>query len=187
MYYHCRDLKHVKYGKVYPAPVDSLDKDFLPAYQWLGQHCGFFPQIWLSRSVSRITGIRNSREHILFGFEHVQGFPVSYDHWEFLLNPLLNRPKPDDQYLAEYFTELSRDLLAEGEELDDILQQWQHSQGIDDFLQRYVFVERNQVVVPSLNLKSAKEIICRNEQQRKKLRRMGFIEDRVKIRNIGQR
>ncbi len=42
----------------------------------------------------------------------------------------------------------------------------------------------DQVVVPKLNLKSAKEIWVRNDRQKKKLRRMGFIEDRIKVRRI---
>jgi len=38
--------------------------------------------------------------------------------------------------------------------------------------------------VPSLNLKTAKRIICRNERQKKALRKKGFIEDRIEIRNM---
>ena len=38
MYYHCRPLKFVEYGKVFPHP-DSDDL-FLPAYRWLGHYCG---------------------------------------------------------------------------------------------------------------------------------------------------
>jgi hypothetical protein len=30
-----------------------------------------------------------------------------------------------------------------------------------------VFIEKDQVVVPSLNLKAAKKIICRDEKQKK--------------------
>jgi hypothetical protein len=47
-----------------------------------------------------------------------------------------------------------------------------------------VFVERDQFVVPSLNLKTARRILCRNERQKKALRRMGFIEDRIEVRNM---
>ena len=47
-----------------------------------------------------------------------------------------------------------------------------------------LFKDIDQVVVHSLNLKSAKQIIWRNEKQKKTLRKMGFIEDRIKIKNI---
>ena len=56
--------------------------------------------------------------------------------------------------------------------------------GEEEFLKKHLFVENDQVVVPSLNLKSAKEIFCKNEKQKKALRKMGFIEDRIKIKNI---
>ena len=45
---------------------------------------------------------------------------------------------------------------------------WEKSRDLNDYLHQYVFVERDQVVVPSLNLKAAKKVICRNEQQKKK-------------------
>lgn len=186
MYYHARDLTQVHYGKVYPAPLEFVDKDLRPAYEWLGRYCGFFPQIWLSRSRSMITGIHYDPATILFGFEHIRGFPVHYGRWEYLLNPLCNLVT-DNQALQRYFTEMLTETQAElepEEQLEDFLREWQQSNGLDDFLKRYVFIEHDQVVVPSLNLKAAKQIICRNEQQKRKLRRTGFIEDRIEVRNI---
>jgi len=38
--------------------------------------------------------------------------------------------------------------------------------------------------VPSTNLKTAKRIICRNERQKKALRKKGFSEDRIEVRNM---
>ena len=181
MYYHCRPLKYVTYGKVFPTPLQDLDKDLSQAYQWLGNYCGFFPQVWLSRSVCKITGVRYHPENILFGFENIQGFPVSHDHWCFMLGELNNGAS--EKSIADYFTDIIHDLKSEGEELDGVLRDWEKSQNLEDYLQRYLFVERDQVVVPSLNLKAAKKIVCRNEQQKKKLRQMGFIEDRIRIQN----
>lgn len=182
MYYHCRQLKYVTYGKVFPPPVSSLDEYFSNSYQWLGKYCCFFPQVWLSRSTSKITVVRYHPENILFGFENIQGFPVSYDHWNFMLTML--RKDISDQLIAQYFTEIIHDMKSAGEELDAPLRDWEKSKNLDDYLQHYVFVERDQVVVSSLNLKSAKKIVCRNERQKKKkLRRMGFIEDRILIQN----
>ena len=183
MYYHCRELKYVLYAKVFPPPRDSLDKDYLPAYQWLGQYCGFSPQIWLSRSTRKITGMRNRPDNILFGFENVQGFPVRYDVWCHLLNPLINGMR-DNKPIEQYLRESLEDALKEDDELDEVLKGWQKSRSLDEFLQRNLFVEHDQVVVPSLNLRSAKKIICRTERQKKTLRKMGFIEDRVEVRNL---
>ena len=185
MYYHCRELKYVQYAKVFPPPLDSLDKHFLPAYQWLGQHCGFFPQIWLSRSTSKITGMRYHSDNILFGFENVQGFPVRYDVWCHLLNPLMNGMR-DNKPLEQYLRESLEDALKEDDELDEVLKGWQKSPNLHEFLQQYLFVEHDQVVFPSLNLRRAKKIICRTERQKKALRKIGFIEDRIEIRNIGK-
>lgn len=186
MYYHCRELKYVQYGKVYPPPEEKVDQDNRPAYEWLGKYCGFFPQIWLSISRSAITGIRyGSSTSILFGFEHVRGFPLRYDRWEYLLNPL-STGIVDSAALQRYYTEMlteTQAALEPGEQLGDFLEEWQQSNGLDDFLHRYVFIKQDQVVVPSLNLKSAKEIICRNERQKRQLRKMGFIEDRIMTQN----
>jgi len=54
----------------------------------------------------------------------------------------------------------------------------------ENWRDNYLFVENDQVVVPRLNLKTAKEIICQNEKQKKRLRKIGFIKDRIHIRNI---
>ena len=208
MYYHSRDLKYVTYGKVYPPP--SADVFFDPLYHWLGRHCGFCPQVWLARSRSQITGFRgvaaSSRiikqyedgsykikkriyktENILFGFDIIKGFPISYEPWCLLMGSLSNE-KDFQKQNAEVIASLDRLVKwteEDGDPLDEPLQAWVNSgKNLDKFLKDYVFVERDQVVVPSLNLKSAKKIICCNEKQKKALRRMGFIEDRIKIKNI---
>ena len=61
---------------------------------------------------------------------------------------------------------------------------WQGDPDIGRFLDAHLFVEKDQVVVPTLNLKAAKRVVCRNERQKKALRKMGFIEDRIQIRNL---
>jgi len=68
---------------------------------------------------------------------------------------------------------------------DGVAKKWNDcDQDFEKFLHKYLFAEVDQVVLPSLNLKAAKKIICRNEKQKKKLLKMGFIEDRVQIKNI---
>lgn len=188
MYYHHRALAYVTYGKVGLPPVETLDPHFARAYRWLGQYCGFFPQVWLSRSRSGITGFRSPRlkkqvpsDGVLFGFESIQGFPVAYDFWCELLGTLMNSEDLDraNKAVQDYLDSLASDpdLGAEPVSLT-----WRKDRDIRDVFSKHLFVKHDQVVVPNLNLKAAKVIICRNETQKRALRRMGFIDDRLVIR-----
>ena len=209
MYYHCRSLKYVVCGKVSPPPLNTYDDFDLRLYKFIGRYCGFFPQIWLSRSHSSITGYKSNKrlkqsyywakcpgrrqkikthnDNVLFGFDIIKGFPVSYCHWEALMNTIANSDNFENQNkdITKFFNEVVDFYKKENESLDEEAKDWINSGcNLDIFLKKYVFVEKDQVVVPSLNLKSAKKIICRNEKQKKKLRKMGFIEDRIEIKNI---
>jgi len=204
MYYHCRPLKYVEYGKVYPPPLETI-KDYMEtAYKWLGHYCGYYPQIWLSRSHLSITGykingllkkrqyvIRKRQEtkvhqdSVLFGFDIIKGFPVSYRYWELIMMFVLNGKNIEEQNKKIVFemNDIMRDMKED--ELDPESIAWKSCHGdFNLFLNKYLFVEEDQVVVPSLNLKAAKQIICKDEYQKKKLRKMGFIEDRIKIKNF---
>jgi hypothetical protein len=64
---------------------------------------------------------------------------------------------------------------------------WRETGDVQHVLSKHLFVKYDQVVVPNLNLKAAKLVICRNEYQKKALRRMGFIEDRLVIRGLKTR
>ncbi len=189
MFYHARELKYVACDKVGPPPIETLDSGFAITYEWLGQYCGYWPQVWLSRSHSEITGFRmpgkrnRAPDTVLFGFDYIKGFGVDYDIWCSLLTPLANAKS-----LAEANDAVRReieDMAADPEPADAAISKtWRQCRDIDIVLQRHLFVERDQVVVPSLNLKAAKHIICRTEKQRKARRKMGFIEDRIEIRNL---
>ena len=211
VYYHCRPLKYVEYGKVLPSP--DPDPDLLPAYRWLGHYCGYCPQIWLSRGDISMTGARNliipkkvkgypgarrdmraNRDSVLFCFDLIRGFPVDSDVWcVIILYTVMNMPKAGLDAVNRQIC-INMDEWAEAVLEDDPHElehgycppaaAWLKCRDISTFLKQHVFVERDQVVVPSLNLKAAKEIICRDERQKKALRRMGFIEDRITIRNI---
>lgn len=213
MYYHAHDLKYTVYGKIYPAPLETIDEYFLKPYQWLGKYCFYFPQIWLGKK-SCITGYKckvkekkrkffgarkNFEPNVMFGFDIVKGFPVDFDIWCYCLNPLMGCKDPvkegDDvikKSMDEYMEDFKKDPYepynGDIEKLskDDILYKWIHSKNYEDFLSKYFFIENDQVVVPSLNLKAAKQIFCRNEKQIKILRHMGFIQDRIKILNSKQ-
>ena len=206
MYYHSRELRHVEYGKVGPPPVEAIDPDFLQAYRWLACRCGFFPQVWLTRGSSRDTGFRDAYKgpfrksglaprrrqpsDILFGFDIVKGFPVDMDLWCMLLNTFLNAGpfvsrEESDRLLAADLDGFLR-YCHENDCIDEVpaMRDWEADRHLGRFLKRRLFVEGGQVVVPALNLKAAKRVVCRNERQRRALRRMGFIEDRIEIRNV---
>ena len=192
MFYHSRELRYVVHGKVEPPPIETLDEYWLARYEWLGRHCGYWPQVWLSRSRSQITGIRNrrpakkwQRDQVLFGFDYARGYPVDYDAWEDLLvlfGSATNADELDSQIELGLI-----DRVTDGEpEAGSLEATWQETQSVRQVLDRHLFVENDQVVVPSLNLKSAKEIICRSERQKQTLRRIGFIEDRIRILNMAR-
>ena len=188
VYYHHRELRYVAYGKVGPPPVEVLDPDDARAYQWLGQYCGFHPQVWLSRSRSQITGFRGASfgkeaadDGVLFGFASIQGFPLAYEFWcelRMTLINLKNLAHANDEVQKHLDWRASDPCLCE--EPESLT--WCKTRDVREVLSKHLFVKHDQVVVPHLNLKAAKIIICRNERQKKVLRRMGFIEDRLAIR-----
>lgn len=182
MFYHTRPFQYVVYDKVGPAPAEVIDDFFLEAYEWLGQHCGYCPQIWLSRSCSRLTGYRRKEDNILFGFEHVQGFPLKFDIWELVLFSIGGKRKLADEMKYYYQDILDNENAvfqgSDGAAIRDYVEK-----GEEFFLKNHLFIEHDQVVVPNLNLKTAKKIVCCNEKQAKSLARMGFIKDRIEIRN----
>ena len=205
MYYHTLPLKYVVYGTI--RPHDDPANPHRAAYEWLGHHCGYCPQVWLSRGDISMTGYRYrvnpigisgseqraERDSVLFGFDLVHGFPINYEFWWlFVLNAALNLPTVSktevDQWLVEKLDWwLAESTSEHGAALDPVVHRWEIAwredrPNLTEFLRRHVFVERDQVVVTSLNLKTAKRILCRNERQKKLLRRMGFIEDRIEIR-----
>ncbi len=188
MYYHSRKLQYVRYGKVGPAPLETLDPDFSLAYQWLGQYCGFYPQVWLARSQTRITGFRPwnfkkqlHQDKVLFAFDTIQGFPLAYDFWEQILVSVWNQKTL--RYANRNIRRIIRENALDPNFLHDPVSiTWHETRNIQEVFSKHLFVKHDQVVVPLLNLKAAKQIICRNEHQKKKLRQMGFIEDRIIIR-----
>ena len=215
MYYHCRSLKYVEYGKVFPPPIEKIeegDEYMLKCYKWLGHYCGYCPQVWLSRSHHSITGFKRNamlkkrdyvlqkrstakeiKDRVLFGFDIIQGFPVSYDPWEFLMNSLFGLDLKDsvkdanekiNQHFKTFEGYYTEDKMTPDGEVKDWID---CGRDVETYLKRFLFVEKDQVVVPSLNLKVAKKIICRDERQKKELRKMGFIEDRIEIKNIKPR
>jgi len=208
MYYHSCPLKYVEYGKVFPHRDE--DNWLLPTYEWLSNYCGYSPQIWLSRSTSCITGYRSSNalkkrekvirnrkntkignDSVLFGFENIQGFPLNYEVWSLVLHIIIGSDSDGkdisktNKIITETLDQYAKWSKDDNSlEEDEVLASWDKNRDLDSLLKKHLFVEKDQVVVPSLNLKSAKKIICKNEKQKKKLRKMGFIEDRIIIKNL---
>ena len=112
---------------------------------------------------------------------------MDYSQWENLLFCLLDNNFNNlnlndlDNKVKENFDKINLD-----EDKNNFIgnERTFHSKNYEDWKDNYLFVENDQVVISKLNLKIAKEIICRDELQKKKLRKMGFIEDRIKIMNI---
>lgn len=186
MYYHARDLKHVEYDKVFPAPLAVIDDGFQNAYKWLGKYCGYCPQIWLSRSRSCLTGYKgrgwskwesDKSDKIMFGFDVIKGFPLDFDTWELILGSLMSKEK-----ISLFMKNMYQMIIEDGGDFGgDICIKNYVEKGEEFFLKNHLFVENDQVVVPSLNLKAAKVVFCKNEKQVKALRKMGFINDRIRI------
>jgi hypothetical protein len=121
------------------------------------------------------------RDGLLFGFVSIQGFPLAYDFWCELLITLMNSETLDG---ANNAVQEHLEWRASDPDLgvEPVSLTWRETRSVRDVLSKHLFVKDDQVVVPNLNLKAAKLIICRNEKQKQALRRMGFIEDRLVIR-----
>jgi len=204
MYYHARPLKYVEYGKVEGNP--DPDEWLVSAYRWLGFQCGFFPQVWLSRSRSQICGFRPGqisksrvrcadKNQAMFCFENIRGFPVAYDPWHAVIDGALEWQKRENAILAndkDSIKEMNRIIWKRIVDIEHELARegygdYEYSgkcSSVEEWLQKVLFVKLDQVVVPSLNLKAAKKVYCKNERHKKTLRQMGFIEDRIEIRNF---
>jgi hypothetical protein len=124
----------------------------------------------------------------MFGFDVIKGFPVSYSHWELLLMILIDNPQSFQEInrrLVRELNEIARDCQEANGSMDKEIADWIVCNGnLDAYLNNRVFQEVDQVVVPSLNLKVAKQVVCNDERQKRTLRKMGFIEDRIHIKNF---
>lgn len=189
MYYHSRELKYVTYGKVYPVwtPANYFDL----SYKWLGQFCGYAPQVWLSKSNIEYTGFKNkenkyNKDDILFGFDIIKGFSVNMEPWEYILNAFnrLDVDMRDDYTMEQLNNELESYISSISALFDNPTEELELYELSVEGLLKELFKDVDQVVVPSLNLKTAKKIICRTDLQKKKLRKMGFIEDRIIVKKL---
>ena len=171
------------------------------AYEWLGREVGFAPMIWLSRSQRCLSAFRERKSDVCFGFDIMPGaVPLDYGVWSDILHtfmrahssqvgspPSSDKSRDDDGMLERSFSDFVSYLKTEDSfpiAREPHWAHWDAHHNLRDLLDRYLFVLNDQVILPRLNLKSAKEIWVRNDRQKKKLRGMGFIEDRIKVRRI---
>ena len=190
MYWHSRPLRFVRYGKVGPPPWEEVWDSLRPAYLWLGQHTGYAPQVWFARGSRRITGYRSEVDSALFGFDILPGaLGLAYDPWCEVISALSGGSwevslAELDQEIVRSLDGVLRFIREEGFEMNAEYREWEKHRDLTRWLDRFLFVGDDQYVLPQVNLKSSKEIWVRNERQKKRLRRLGFIEDRIKIRRV---
>ena len=98
MFFYACDISEVRHCRI-KAQISSSDIGFSAA-KWLSHHCGFFPQIWLSRRQDKLSGYNPyAKPKVLFGFNKMYGFPVKYDEWQQILGILLNTRWGGKQFL----------------------------------------------------------------------------------------
>jgi len=126
----------------------------------------------------------------LFGFDILPGaLGLAYDPWCEVISALSGGSwevslAELDQEIVRSLDGVLRFIREEGFEMNAEYREWEKHRDLTRWLDRFLFVGDDQYVLPQVNLKSAKEIWVRNERQKKRLRRLGFIEDRIKIRRV---
>jgi hypothetical protein len=156
----------------------------------LGQHTGYAPQVWFARGSRTITDYRSEVDSALFGFDILPGaVALAYDPWCEVISALSD-PSGEaslaelDQQLVHSLDGVLRFIREQEYEMNAEYRDWENHRDLPRWLERVLFVADDQYVLPQVNLKAAKEIWVRNERQKKRLRRLGFIEDRIKIRRV---
>jgi hypothetical protein len=161
MYFYASDLDQAPFGWV--KGFCERGGYYETAYKWLAQYSNFFPPIFLSSDQSKLSGYSLSCDKILFGFKNITGFPVKYDEWIKIVGILINLDTNNfrliDERLLEGLSELSK--------LGEI--QFNHSANLDSYLNSKVFVNYDQIVVSSLDLRKSCVIVCFNEIQKSAL------------------
>lgn len=149
MYQHARKLRHIHYGKVYGF-IDSTDY-FNSAYRWPGHYCGFYPQVWFARGRSQITGFRDQKGDVLFEFDYIKGFGINYNEWFWVLNAIYGHEGNFDLLegkVKKYIEDLIQEEIKEGILGED---RAIRAFNFEEWKEKYLFYEYDQVVVPSLN------------------------------------
>ena len=181
-YHHSRDLQHVTYGLVSPekySPADSMERDILEAFAWLGESVGFYP-LFLSVGVTeddiRVTGYQSQwnrwtqetldgrvyrrrgefPNYVLFSFEDIEGVFMDYRLWDVSM-----LHKDDRKRLTDFIFNPS----------------WTKEEWLKKALDDPGSV---QIVTSELYLPGNGRIWVRNQQTKRSLESMGFENIEVK-------
>ena len=179
MYFFACDFDDVVFGWI--RGNCQKGEMYETAYKWLAQYCEFFPPLWVSLDEEKLTGYSAKSSKVLFGFKFVNGFPVKYDAWMIFLGILINLDTNNFRYIDERLVEELDIMERDGET------RWSHCHNLDNYLKSYVFVNDDQFVVPSLDLRQSQTIVCSDEAQRGNLIRKGFQGSKIKVASVYSR
>jgi hypothetical protein len=187
-YHHIVPFHRVKYDVIVPVREYSDDQWFIPAYEWLHDRLGFWPlfvAVGIPSDVS-MTGYQSNwrrflggtfqgkrynkiyvkkgeaPNYVLFSFRHVEGVFTDYMSWHFVLGARGNRPQED---------------VTDNECRQLFKKSWPRSRWLHKARKERSEV---QLIAPSLDLRTACRIWCRNKATKKALEKMGFRNVRVK-------
>jgi len=173
MHFYAGDLEEISYGWI--RGHCKKGSYYETAYKWLAQYCKFFPPIFLSSDQNKLSGYTQTCDKILFGFKNLNGFPVKYDEWVRIVGILINLDTNNFRFIDERLVEGLKELAKIGEICLE-----PHT-NLDSYLKGKVFVEYDQFVVESLDLRRSCVIVCFNEIQKSALVRKGFQSSQIKI------
>lgn len=184
MFYHCMPLNYIKYDILYAnkkySLVDNKEKltSFVPAYEWMEKEVGFYP-FWVSVNDIKMTGYQNQwrkcisksynylhfneyrlkgefPNYVLFGWRDMNGVFSCYNSWHIVLcHENYQISMPDKRRIFKY--------------------SWKKSKWLN-----YAKKNAVQMVVPSLDLRTANKIFVRNKTTKNQLELMGFKNINVK-------
>lgn len=172
MHFYAGNLEEISYGWV--RGNCKKGSYYETAYKWLAQYSKFFPPIFLSSDQNKLSGYTQTCDKILFGFKNLNGFHVKYDEWVRVVGILINLDTNNFRLIDERLMEGLMELSKTGEITLDA-----HAT-LDSYLKSKVFVEHDQFVVGSLDLRKSSVIVCFNEIQKSALVRKGFPASQIK-------
>jgi len=173
MYFYACDLENSPCGWI--RGICKKGNYYETAFKWLSQYCNFFPPLFVSTEQDKLTGYSIKSDKLLFGFKGINGFPIKYDEWMRLTGILVNLDTNNFRFIDEKLVEGLKELQAAGEiDLSPYA-------NLDDFLKKRVFVESEQFVVSSLDLRKSSIIICHSEIQKSSLIKKGFTPNLIKV------
>jgi hypothetical protein len=178
-YFFAQDAEESPYG-VARAACKRGDY-YETAYKWLSQYCDFFPPLFISTDQSRLSGYNQSTGKVLFGFSNVRGYPVKYDEWMRIVEVLINIDTTDFSIMDRAIIDGLKDM----EKVGDIDLSTYPS--FEAYLKKAVFVESEQYVVNSLDLRKASVIVCQSEIHKSSLIRKGFPASLIRIASMYSR